>query len=165
MIKYPIVNGRIVEQRICDFCGRTIYMRDPFNFIAKRFRSYSKAKSYFKQVNSTRLHIIDVWYPEDSKLHWHNGKHMHICQNCMDHHPDRPSRYDLSIDIVDNVETCFYTTDDESIIGPITSRSALEYLSKLEAKVPTFKLDIEKRYVVDHDGNPLDFDPCITKGI
>lgn len=155
MTKYPIVNGRIVEQRKCDFCGRTIYMREPYKFIAKRFRSYSKAKPYFESLNPMRIHIMDVWYPEDKHLHYLNGKHAHICQDCMDHHPDRPSRYAIDIDITDNVERCFYTTDDESVMGLITNRCTLENLPKLVPKEPKFNIDIEERYIVDHESKRI----------
>lgn len=175
MIKYPVVNGRYIEQRICDYCGRTIYMREPYKHMAYRFKSYIRAKDSYKSMNPLRIHIMDLWN-EDS--------HMNICQDCMDHNPDRPSRYDTDTQIIDNVERCFYTNDPKSILntGQVdkTAPSDIVTHSKstniapvknnhvpVKCQPPTFNLKIEKRYIKDYDGTvrafPDDFFEEISK--
>lgn len=106
MIKYPIINGRYVEQKNCDYCGRTIYIREPYKHMVHRFKSYIRAKDYFKIMNPLRVRVIDVYGADNS--------HNDICIDCMN---NKSNIQGSDIEIIENTERCFYTNDPKSILN------------------------------------------------
>lgn len=104
MTKYPILNGRRVEQCTCDKCKRVIYITDSVNQRIKFARSYRRGKEDYYQINKERANVYDVW----SKKNEHIYEHIYsLCHKCLMNIQKEQGLRDL--DIIDNLVHCFYT--------------------------------------------------------
>ena len=143
MNKTVFMHGRFVGQCSCDKCKRVIYMTDSIHQRIKFARSYTRGKEDYDRINKERANMYDVWS--------HENEHIYsLCYPCLKKMKD--DNYDFhGMDIVDNLEKCFYTeiSDDKILVDS----PDIIFDETFIPKPPVFNITLEKRYLKDPDGN------------